>query len=936
MKVLNDMKIKTKILGSFIVVLILAAISSFLGIYKINQIDSLYSDILDNSLQDVDISVNMVDGFQSLRLQVRDLVIYADEPDKLQTVNADIESSYQSLAKTLQNYLDTSGKADTEMAELASILSQYHDMISQTNQYLSSGDKASAVTIVEGQGAELAKKLVNGFLSHYDDAKNDAHNNSVAYSAITRGSMWQSVFITLLILIVSLVLAIVVSQNITVPVKRLALTAKSIAEGDLSVNAASNSRDELGDLSNSMAVVVDTLNRLIYDINGVTVAMDKEGDLDARIDSGRFEGSYDIMARGINAVMEGFSGDLHGLLDCLAAYADGDFGQSLSKSHVGKKAVINAVMDQIRGNLTSFTDDIRHLVKTAETGQINERIDTTGYKNSWADMAVGLNGVLDGVVTPIAETIEVVGAMAEGRMSVRVRGDYKGEYARLKSAINGTLDSISRYIGEIAYVLNEMSDQNFDLGIQNEYLGDFGPIKDSLNRIIETLNKVLHEINISAEGVASGARSISDSSMTLAQGSSEQASSVEELFATIESITTQTHQNADTAKNVSELAIKAKDYAVMGNEEMKGMQKAMEDINKASSSISNIIKVIDDIALQTNLLALNAAVEAARAGQYGKGFAVVAEEVGTLAARSQAAAKETTVLIQGSIEKANNGTQIADQTANTLANIVSQVTEISNMIGGVADASLRQEEAITQINQGIGQIAQVTQSITATSEEGAASAEELSSQSELFKNMVNQFKIKKETSGGSGGAGMESGAMKKQLAITERRAEPERREPSVRAMAATINPASQVKKEVEKKKAEPVSDKVVRSTDVKKISEPSRTSMTTRASSAPARTVAAPTKTASVARSVSTAASQSAATKPALSRPTVKPAAPIRGTLAKPLTDKGKSSASPAKQTATNATPAHRSTPPISTGKKYAPAEGSGRAVYDRKDFGKY
>lgn len=271
---------------------------------------------------------------------------------------------------------------------------------------------------------------------------------------------------------------------------------------------------------------------------------------------------------------------------------------------------------------------------------------------------------------------------------------------------------------------------------------EIGLLADSFKQLNEGMNELLASIRVASDQVATGAKQISDSSMLLSQGATEQASSLEELTASIEEISTQTKFNAENADNANRIAIQTKTLANEGNEQMNEMLGAMEKINTSSNNISKIIKVIDDIAFQTNILALNAAVEAARAGQAGKGFAVVAQEVRKLAAKSAAAAKETTELIESSIVKVNDGTKIAKETAEHLNKIVDGISKAAEIVNSISVASNEQASAISQINQGIMQVSQVVQENSSTSEEGAAASEELSGQAAMLKEQIAKFKLK--------------------------------------------------------------------------------------------------------------------------------------------------------------------------------------------------
>jgi len=234
---------------------------------------------------------------------------------------------------------------------------------------------------------------------------------------------------------------------------------------------------------------------------------------------------------------------------------------------------------------------------------------------------------------------------------------------------------------------------------------------------------------------------IASGAQELAQGATEQASTVEELSSSMSEISSQTRENAEMASKASLLADQIKKNAEKGSTQMSEMMEAVKKIHQSSQSISKVIKVIDDIAFQTNILALNAAVEAARAGNAGRGFAVVAEEVRNLASKSAEAAKDTGSLITDSMEKANLGERIAGETSKSLEEIVKGIIESSAIIGEIAERSEGQYRNIEQVNRGVEQVAQVTQQNSATAQESAAASNEMSKQSVLLEELIEQFQL---------------------------------------------------------------------------------------------------------------------------------------------------------------------------------------------------
>ncbi|MCL2819639.1 MAG: methyl-accepting chemotaxis protein [Oscillospiraceae bacterium] len=319
------------------------------------------------------------------------------------------------------------------------------------------------------------------------------------------------------------------------------------------------------------------------------------------------------------------------------------------------------------------------------------------------------------------------------------------KFAQGKDEIGQTIAGSAAFLQHVTNIAGKLETiANGDLTIDVQMLSNSDTMGKSLSQMVDNLNNILNGIQTSTSQVSTGAKQVADGAQALAQGSTEQAASVQELSSSIAEIASKTKENAETAGKTSKLSETIKQNALKGSTQMDDMIGAVKEINDASQSISKIIKTIDDIAFQTNILALNAAVEAARAGQHGKGFAVVAEEVRNLASKSAEAARDTGDMIQNSMEKAEFGSQIAGETAESLKDIVEGISESSELISEIARSSEEQSLGISQINTGIDQVAQVVQQNSATAEQSAAASEEMSSQSTMLEELISQFKIKNQ------------------------------------------------------------------------------------------------------------------------------------------------------------------------------------------------
>ncbi len=510
---------------------------------------------------------------------------------------------------------------------------------------------------------------------------------------------------------------------------------KAIAAGQLEVEIAADARDEIGAMLGEIASMRDRLRTQLEQERAVA----REN---LRIRQALDAASSAVMVADVDGNIIFINRTADRLFAEMEPELQRQWPNFASKRIVGSNIDIfhakpshqRNLLQGLKGSHSAMIPLVGRQLQIGIFPVVDAEGRTSGYAIEWLDRT--------NEVRTEQEVERIISGAVAGELGQRLSLNGKqGFFAVLAKQVNSLLDVNQRVFDDLGRVLRSLAEGKLTERVTADYQGVYGRIREDINSTVDKLVSVVEQIQMSSDIVNSSAMQLSSGNENLSQRTTEQAASLEETAASIEELTSTVRHNADNASQANQVSTATRALAEKGGDVVTRAVAAMRAINESSRQIADIISVIDEIAFQTNLLALNAAVEAARAGEQGRGFAVVAAEVRTLAKRSAESAKEIKQLIQDSVAKVDNGSQLVDESGRTLEEIVGSVKRVTDLIAEITAASREQATGVDEINKAVSQMDQVTTQNAALVDEASAGTHALAEQAKSLAQVVGFFDV---------------------------------------------------------------------------------------------------------------------------------------------------------------------------------------------------
>ncbi|MRH02321.1 HAMP domain-containing protein [Xanthomonas sontii] len=694
--ILQRYNVGTRLASAFGVLILLSCALVVAGLLTLKQAREMMDTIVNRRMQILDYTGEMRNASAQVAVNLRNIVLPTTQEENERFAKAvDQQRRYYG---EVHDKLYAIPVSDATGAQMRKAIDDAYDRTRLANQKVldlgmaNKADEALKVLMAEaGPATQQWQETINTYANRQRTRGAEAYAG--ANVAMDRG---RSLLVAggVLVVLVSGLLAWLITRSLTVPLTRATRVAEAIASGKLDNDVRTDARDETGRLLVAMQGMQQQVSNLI----GAQLEMAKRhdaGEVSHRIEAQAFPGDYGRMAAETNALVASHLAVKTRLAQIMGRYAIGDLSQDMDRLP-GEEAVLSQTMDEVKANLSAMNGQIKQLATSAADGDFSARGDAERFQYDFRVMVDSLNQLMataDGNLQALSTLLQ---AIAAGDLTARMHGDFRGVFAQMRDDANATAEQLAGIVGRIKH---------------------------------------------SAVSINAAASEIAAGNDDLSRRTEQQAASLEETAASMEELTSTVRQNAEHARQANQLAAGAASVASQGGDVVGQVVTTMSGIEDASRRIADIISVIDGIAFQTNILALNAAVEAARAGDQGRGFAVVASEVRTLAQRSASAAKEIKSLIDDSVSRVAEGSVLVDQAGKTMTEIVTSVQRVTDIMGEISAASQEQSAGIEQVNQTVTQMDESTQQNAALVEEASAAARSMEQQAVELSQAVALFKL---------------------------------------------------------------------------------------------------------------------------------------------------------------------------------------------------